>query len=236
MIDSLLDEIYSHALIEAPRESCGIIIVQKGRVKYLKCTNDIPGTEHFMINKEDYAKAEDLGDIAYIVHSHPATQPNPSPTDLVSIEQDDVPWLIVNPFLLTYSITKPSGYTLPYIGRIFHHGITDCYSLVRDYYLKELGITLGQYTRPDDWWIDTDYNFYFDNFGKEGFVEINPKDLKQHDLIFMRVGSSKMNHAAIYIGNNKILHHPMNRLSSRDIYGGWWQKITGKVVRHKTLL
>jgi len=41
------------------------------------------------------------------------------------------------------------------------------------------------------------------------------------------------NHAAIYIGNQQILHHCPNRLSKRDAYGGFWIDYTHSIWRHK---
>jgi cell wall-associated NlpC family hydrolase len=40
----------------------------------------------------------------------------------------------------------------PLVGRQFAHGVLDCYSLVRDFHARELGIPLSEYERQDDWW------------------------------------------------------------------------------------
>ena len=69
---------------------------------------------------------------------------------------------------------------------------------------------------------------------KAGFTKV--QDLKEHDVILMALGSTIVNHAAVYIGDNKVLQHCTNRLSSRDVYGGYWQKNTHCVVRHRSLL
>ena len=36
------------------------------------------------------------------------------------------------------------------------------------------------------------------------------------------------------LGDGLILHHLQGRLSSRDVYGGYWQKITTHILRHRT--
>jgi cell wall-associated NlpC family hydrolase len=51
----------------------------------------------------------------------------------------------------------------------------------------------------------------------------------------MKCNSAVPNHAAIYLGNNTILHHLVDRLSSKDVYGGYWLKATVCVLRHKEL-
>lgn len=238
MIDeNIYTDIRNHAFQVSPEEACGVIIVKRGKNFYIPCENiAINKTNDFIINPKDYANAEDIGDIIYIVHSHPVTDPVPSQIDLINIEKTKIPWIIINPGTGKYTVTNPSSYTLPLIGRDFKHGLVDCYTLVRDYYKEILNIELNDYKRPDEWWNTTNLNLYIDHYEKEGFVQVLDSSLQEHDLIFMRIGSDKDNHAAIYIGNNMILHHPMNRLSSRDIYGGWWQKVTSIVIRHRDLI
>lgn len=228
----MIEEIYQHALEVAPEECCGLVIVVKGKEQYIRCENILHSAQNFIMNPEDYANAEDIGTITHIVHSHPSSIPEPSQTDMIGIEQTQLPWIIVNPYSKHHTITNPSGWVLPLIGRQFHHGIIDCLTLVQDYYKQNLNITLPQYERPDLWW-ELGMNLYEEHFPSAGFYEVRDGSIKEHDMILMKVGSSKTNHAAIYIGNNKIIHHPMGRLSTIDIYGGWWQKITAKVVRHK---
>ena len=48
----------------------------------------------------------------------------------------------------------------------------------------------------------------------------------------MQVASPVPNHAAVYLGDGLILHHLQGRLSSRDVYGGYWQKITTHILRY----
>jgi cell wall-associated NlpC family hydrolase len=51
----------------------------------------------------------------------------------------------------------------------------------------------------------------------------------------MQVASPVPNHAAVYLGDGLILHHLQGRLSSRDVYGGYWQKVTTHALRHPLL-
>ena len=229
----MIDKILEHAKQEYPRESCGVVIIFKGREKYIPCRNTAEGQDHFIIHHEDYSNAEDMGEIIKIVHSHPSTNPQPSQPDLVGIEESGVPWIIINPLTEQWTETKPSGYKAPLVGRVFSPGILDCYSIIRDYYKEELRIDLIDFERVDNWW-DKGQNLYVDNFEKAGFIQVN--DLKEHDVIIMYNGSNIPNHGAVYLGNGTILHHPQGRLSSRDVYGGYWLKNTKLIVRHKQLL
>jgi cell wall-associated NlpC family hydrolase len=51
----------------------------------------------------------------------------------------------------------------------------------------------------------------------------------------MQVASPVPNHASVYLGDGLILHHLQGRLSSRDVYGGYWQKVSTHALRHPDL-
>lgn len=232
---TLLKQIRDHANAEFPRESCGVITVVKGRQRYVPCRNIADGNDHFQIHTDDYAAAEDAGTVTHIVHSHPNGSPEPSEADRVSCEATGLPWVIVNAPDGHYHEFAPSGYAAPLVGRQFSHGVLDCYSLLRDYYQRELGIEVMDFDRDAEWWTKGG-NLYLENFEKAGFVEVSQEDLKPHDILLMQIGSPVPNHAAIYLGDEIILQHCMNRLSSRDVYGGYWQRCVMKVVRHRSLI
>ena len=225
-------EILQHAKSEAPRECCGLIAVVKGRRKYFSCQN-IAATpdEHFVLSGWD--KVENQGEVIAIIHSHPITKPEPSAADLVACEKSELPWFIVNPNTEAWGYCEPTGFRLPYVGREFVHGVVDCYSLVRDWYAREYGIELRDYDRRDQWW-DHGQNLYLDNFAKEGFSKIEVKEVRRGDLILMNLVSPVPNHAAIYLGDQQGLHHVQGRLSSRDIFGGYYAKSTACALRHES--
>ena len=50
----------------------------------------------------------------------------------------------------------------------------------------------------------------------------------------MQLESPVPNHAGIYLGDGVVLHHVQGRLSSRDVYGGYYQKVTAKVLKHES--
>ena len=49
----------------------------------------------------------------------------------------------------------------------------------------------------------------------------------------MQTRSQVPNHAAVYVGNSRILQHSQNRLSSIDLYNDWYRKITKHIIRYK---
>ncbi len=228
-----LDKVRAHAESVFPLECCGLLYVKRGRERYEPCKNLADGTQHFMIDPLDFARIEDLGAITTIVHSHCYVSAQPSQADLVGCEASRLPWLIYA--LPTHQVNEflPSGYKAPLIGRNFCHGVLDCYSLVRDYY-AEIGIVIDDYARDFEWWLK-DQNLYLENFKSQGFVEVDRDTLRQHDAVLMRIGSPVPNHAAVYLGDGVILQHLSNRISSRDVYGGWFDKVTTHVLRHQSL-
>ena len=234
LAEGIKDQALAHAKEDFPKEAVGLVHVVKGKNRYFKCKNiaETPD-EHFILDPDDYVKAETKGEITAVVHSHPKTSPAPSPADMVACEASGLPWFIVNPNTETWGSYKPNGFELPYVVRVFSHCIVDCYSLVRDFYKREFNLELNDYNRRDQWWYNGE-NMYLDNFAKEGFKEIDISEVGYGDLFLMQLESPVPNHAAIYLDQGIVLHHVQGRLSSRDVYGGYYQKVTAKVLKHES--
>jgi proteasome lid subunit RPN8/RPN11 len=235
----IVGQALEHAAREFPRESCGLLVDVNDGIRYRPCRNLAPpgaAKDAFHIDPKDYIRAEEEGEVVAIVHSHPYVSPEPSLPDLVAIEQTRVPWLIVNPKLGTHTWTEPSGFHAPYEGRPFVHGLTDCYSLVKDYYERELGVLLPPVTREDDWWHKGG-DLYRSLYASAGFERVTGADLERYDLLVMMLGNTPVpNHGAVYLGEGRILHHVQGRLSAIDVYGGYWKKIHVETYRHKAVM
>lgn len=255
---NLQQQIITHAQDVYPNECCGVIIDGQ----YHPCTNIAPNPANaFEIDTAEWVVLSNRGDIEAIVHSHPNGEPLPSEVDKVQMGLHDIDWVIVGlghtPTGATYCDIKrhkSKAYQAPLLGREYHHGVQDCYSLVRDYYSRELGIHLPDFERADAWWEHENHEpLYEQNFEKAGFVAVDKSvgNLQKHDVILCRVGRTHhVNHALIWlgddgalksettppvIGNALILHHPYGRQSVREIYGKGWADRTVLVVRHQAL-
>ena len=231
---TLQTEILAYAQACDPKEMCGLIHVVKGRKRFYAC-NNIAATpdEHFVLDPADYAAAEDLGEIVAVVHSHPTTRPVPSVADQISCNNTGLPWVIVNPKTEEWGQCEPSDFELPYVGREFAFGVVDCYSLCRDWYQREMGLELDDFPRRDRFW-ERGENLYLNSYSSQGFRKIPFEELQYGDAILMQLGAELPNHAAIYLGDQQILHHVQGRLSSRDVYGGYYVKSTAMVLRHES--
>ena len=222
-----------HAKDQDPKESCGLLIDVKGKEKYYPCKNLSSYSQQcFIIDPEDYAKAEDSGKILAVIHSHPVTSPVASQADMISCEESGVIWHIVNPKTEQWGFYKPSGYKPPLIGRHWVWGITDCWSLVRDWYKEKLGITLRDWDRPTtpEEFIE---NPMFEKCAwRTGFRQLRPEEkLENGDLIFMSIMATGLNHVAIFLDGD-VLHHLADRISCKEPYNQWLLKCTGMRLRY----
>lgn len=241
---SIKAAIIDHANRDYPREACGVIVGKE----YIPCKNIAADDAQFEIDPIDLVGAEKEGKILAYCHSHPDGSCEPSMPDRVQMGLHGLPWVITNG--IDVAMHKPDGYQAPLLGREYHHGLLDCYTLVKDYYQRELGITLNDYARADAWWENKDHDpLYLENFKKEGFVEVDT--IQKHDAILCRLGRTEhINHALVFIGNGMlksertedvigdclVLHHPYNRQSLREIYGEQWQRRAAIIIRHKSLI
>lgn len=243
MTPETIAAVRAHACAEYPRECCGLVAVVKGRERFVACSNTAQGTEHFILPAEQYAAAEEQGEIVAIVHSHPNAPAQPSQADRVACEASGLPWHIVRVDLVDgvaqtgdIATIAPNGYLAPLVGREFSHGVLDCYQLIVDWYARERGIVLKQFPRGDEWWNDGRSDLYTEGFPQAGFVKI-PEGTEPQvgDVILMQIRSKNMvpNHAAIYLGDGLMLHHLYGRLSSRDVYGGFWSQSTTAILRYR---
>lgn len=255
-----VEAIKAHALAEYPREIVGFVVAKGRKELYVPGVNVAADPEaYFMTRPDDWAAAEDLGDVIAFVHSHPNMPSTPSQADRVACEAmaehvKPLEWLIVSvmpgeaaPQVAGIESFCPDGYQAPLIGRQFFHGVLDCYTQVQDYFLREQAIELPSFEREDGWW-EGEQELYLDNFEKAGFVEVSDGP-RVGDVILMQLRSDRVNHAGVFLGSeplktapnlhpvpNAMLHHAYGYLSERVPYGGYWEQITRKVVRHKELM
>jgi len=99
---AVLDALDRHARDDSPRECCGLLIGSGDVVsRAVPARNDAPGTTRYLINPADHFSAlraarRDGLSVVGAYHSHPASAPVPSPTDLTEGLPDFL-YLIVSP-------------------------------------------------------------------------------------------------------------------------------------------
>lgn len=238
------DAILAHARDAYPAECCGLVIDAGAGPEYVRCRNDAPqGCERdrFVLNPYDHVAAEDRGAILAVVHSHPDESANPSDADLVMCERSGYPWIIIGYPTGVIKQIEPRGHRLPLVGRVFHHGVVDCYTLMQDFYWERLGIDLPHFHRDDEWWKagpggEPGQNLYLRNIASVGFelvgTDVEPE---ANDLVLLCINSDQPNHAAMMDGERPglFLHHLYHRLSCHDVWGGYWKRHAAGIYRYK---
>jgi proteasome lid subunit RPN8/RPN11 len=237
LTDEIKEKFIEHASRDFPREACGLVAVVKGKQQYYPCMNLMPGNDDFYLDPADFIKVEDFvsshaGDLVAVLHSHPATPPVPSMADKANCEASGLPWFIYSIKTQEWNSFAPSGYKAPLIGRPYRYGIFDCYSALRDWYGEKLNINIPDFHREPKFW-EKGQNIIIENFQKAGFEEVKDGSIQVGDVILANINSPIVNHCAVYIGNDQIFHQMMNRLSGREVYGGWIKKNTRMIVRYK---
>ena len=222
-----------HAKEQDPKESCGLLLEIKGKEKYFPCKNlSTYSQQCFIIDPNDFIKAEESGNILAVIHSHPVTPPIASQADKISCENSELPWHIVNPKTEQWGYYEPTGYKPPLIGRHWVWGITDCWALVRDWYEETKGIILCDWDRPT-----TPEEFIADPMfercaWRTGFRQLRPEEkLQNGDLLFMSIMATGLNHVAIFLDGD-VLHHLADRISCKEPYNEWLLKCTGMRLRY----
>lgn len=210
--------IRAHARRAWPEECCGIVV----RGEYCPLPNRHPRPkEHFRLEPADYIPLLCGDPIQAIVHSHVNGKDYPSVSDQEEQPKTGAAWgiLLANehhasvPFWFGDQAPIP-----PLRDRVFRHGVTDCYGLLRDWYRVRRKVVLPNFVRQDEWWDKGD-NLFSDNFRAAGCVPIDRADLKNGDIVLGRVLSKKTNHCGIYLTGHMILHHLPKRPSRIDMLG-----------------
>lgn len=237
MREKLISEIRAHVAAEYPNEACGLIVETGTGQRFIPCRNIAENmAETFTLSPDDYLAATEVGDVIMVIHSHPdVVQLVPSEMDRVQCDHSCVEWGIMSWPDGDFCMLSPRG-DRELAGRRWVLGHADCWSLIMDYYRMEHGIAVNNYSVDREWWVDGKENLYDDNWLAEGFVEVDASSMQPGDMIMMRVQAPVTNHAAIYLGDNIMVHHMFGNLSARVPYGKYYRDRTVRVVRRKELV
>jgi proteasome lid subunit RPN8/RPN11 len=231
----LKEEMLVHAREAYPNEACGLVVSRGGsKFRLIRALNlaDKP-METFDLDPDAWLQVADDEEVIGIYHSHPFGTAEPSMADLSSCETTELPWHIVGLAGDTYQVVHPSGYEAPYADRPYVYGVHDCWSIIRDWYRRELSIELMDFARNGHWW-ERGQNRYVENIEVAGFVELRGEVPRPGDLMLLQMGARVTNHAAIWIGDGTILHHVFGRLSCTEPWAGTWSRFMTHHLRHST--
>lgn len=242
--------IVAHAKEFPTEEVCGVVVGGK-TFRMLNTATD--KKNHFQIDLSAIALRPNT-----IYHSHWADS-QPGELSLDDIEMcrwcaDKIPYLLYHTVFDEwdyYDPTSPNPFPLKwkgdpttldfYLGWRFVWGRSDCFELVRCYYLGMLGIDIGNFRRPspDDFptlgWM-TPWKA-----DEHGFVQIAAgSPVQKHDVIKMALkGGREPNHIGVIVDAERMqfLHNVSPEYTSQTgLYGSYWQQRTTQVFRHESLV
>jgi proteasome lid subunit RPN8/RPN11 len=97
------EQIVAHARAEAPKEACGLVAGRDGTAtRVIRCANvhPTPVTRYSIDPREQLRAFRDMEtngeELLAIYHSHPITQPYPSPTDRAEAHYPDAYYVLVS--------------------------------------------------------------------------------------------------------------------------------------------
>jgi len=224
-----------HADKEAPKESCGLLAIIKGKETYWPCKNlsESPD-EFFVIDPDNWADCEDEGELIGIIHSHPYGSALPSEADKASCEHLGLPFYIYSVEQKNWVDFEPSGYTSGLYGRTWIWGKHDCWTLITDWYKKYKNIEIPYTKRPKTLKHFLKNPLFVETLPKLGFKEVSNFDnLACGDVLIMEDQNKKLSHCAIYLENQTIFHHNCRQLSCRELYKLEYIQSTKKVYRYE---
>lgn len=122
------------------------------------------------------------------------------------------------------------------VGLHYTPGSRDCFEILRDFFHDNGIVSMPSYARPEHFW-EAGMDLYMDHYAENGFETFDgpARDYQIADVFLMAIKSRVANHAAIHLGDGRILHHYRDRLSEVCEYKGLWRNTTVAVLRHKSM-
>lgn len=228
--DGVNEAIKAHALLEYPKECCGIVVDGS----YIPCENvHADPFGNFEISKSVLRTFANR--IQGVAHSHPDFMPWPSYTDMASQMDWDVPFAIVsllkgseNPIvgdLFWFGDTLPQ---LPLLGRTFRPGVQDCFALARHYYNETYGILPPDFPRDNAWWETVAKegrpDMFIEHLDASGFEIISSSMVSIGDGFAVAYGGVVVNHCGVFSSEKEILHHLSGHPSTTNSAQKWFRR------------
>jgi len=228
LTEYLKNEMRKYSLENSGKESCGLLVKTKEDIIFIKCKNMSHHKDnHCVLYPLDYIRASKLGKI--VGHFHSQSDIEPSFTDYLNAYNHNIYSIVYSWKSDRFSIIEPE--LKNYLNLDYELGKNDCFELVKNYYKKELHISISEFKRYNKWELDSP-TLITDNIEKEGFKRIKFKDIMKNDVIVFNIYGIP-SHLSIYMGNYLILHHPENEKSIVSELSEGWIKRINCILRHK---
>lgn len=197
------EQIQLEAIAAYPKEA--VWLVTESGTYQVENIHEQP-EEFFAVSLQDTLAAQENG-LLRVIHSHCDGHAVPSAADMRTQMLMGVPWGVLNTNgEVATGIQWWGEDSIPSLeGRSFIHAISDCYSLVRDYYRLQ-GREVEDVPRDWQWWESSD--LLSESFSGLGFVEISASEAREGDAWISQMRNLTPHHCGIILDNDLILHHP----------------------------
>jgi len=243
LTEEIKNQIISHANT-SNNEVCGFLVHTENGLEAQRKDNLINSATEFMMNVDSQFK------IAAYYHSHINFDAISSADEIVS-ERLCLPCIVYNKQSGTFHTYSPNSYKIQYTNRPFLLGFADCLWLVKDYYCHDLNIHLcPELEVLKNSVSEQEYNemankrlldeaevlrgkddYLKKYFEYNGFRQVS--DLKKNDVLIMRTQKFDFPiHCAIYLGKDKILHHPGDGVSTIERLSNQYKKWVIYIMRN----
>lgn len=214
-----LDKLHAHMLQCFPLEGCGYVDKDDN---FIACENVAANPiDNFALSKHDsYVVTVNK---YKVIHSHTFVQTDfdartPSYEDMITQQNVGTEFGIVHTdgtsvsYILWFGKPKDE----PLEGRFYISNVYDCFTLARDFLVKEFGYDVGTHPRPADW-FNWNPNYIEETWKQLRFTQVqNLSKLQFGDILFFNIGERKINHIGVYLQNDIFVHHLHKRLSCTD--------------------
>jgi proteasome lid subunit RPN8/RPN11 len=250
MENDFLIQAKEHALKYKKEEACGLVVQVENNKIFLKSKNiSLSKMESFAIDPLCYLYAKQYGDIIGCFHSH-IKNLSFSFHDIVNSFKHNLVYYLYNIKSDKFYIFDPKEKECykKYINRPYELGVTDCETLIVDFYKNELDLDISLKNSPKR--IGLSYNDlktvnehawslekYESEYHRVGFEVLNPKtikDLKIYDIIvFTGFEENIPTHGALLLENDLILHQRYNFISTLESFRKGHSRYISYILRHK---
>ena len=206
MLSSEDKEIVNDLFEKYPEEGCGLLVNKRGKIVWIPCENVAEDkNEGFVISPSDYIKANLIGDLYAVVHSHPDASCEPSEKDKKTSDFLRIPYIIYSLPEVEKYVYTPKEIRTPLLGSDYEFGVNDCFEAIRDY-LKTQDIEIPKRKAFEDNWWDRGLNYFTDEMIKEyGYKKVEG-NMQPNDVIIFTIRETVPNHCGVYLGDDIFYH------------------------------
>ena len=217
--DEILSSVKEYFLTDRKSEKCGFIVDNEKELLFIPAKNiSKQNNKNFIIDPSDYLAAAKSGKIIACCHSH-IKDGSFSVSDIYNSFNHNIKYVLYNLKKDRFYFFDPQKFIKykKYIDLSFELGKNDCANLICDFYKQQLNVDIPMRPILDNcknyeelkskklhiW----DGNLYKKNWDCFNFFKIKSFDeLKIYDILIFNDISKNPVHAAIYLGEELILH------------------------------